>query len=265
MSETRPSGLGSFAVLVLALMVVAIATTIGVTLLATEAPRGLTPWLFAYFLSTIELLVGMWTLNAFARARCRYRPSGATIRMVWSVLAVYAMLGLAAIVLYTLARQSDGAGDVRFAAGFVAGTVFFAVVSVILYGYDLFFTTQEQPILEKRKAHAAQSVSLLPVLAGLRALHPNDPAMLQQLSRLIKRLEGAQLALSHSHGGGAGSYDDGPLQGLDPAAEQTIRTATAQLSVEIASLDPKTLADKFSALDRATTQIESAIGILHLT
>jgi hypothetical protein len=206
-----------FAFAIIGATAMAVITTATVGYLVSSPPRGFTFWLGVGFLCVIEFIAGLLVLNHFSRARSEYRPSGATLSAVYGIAAAYAVLALLAIVIYWMVRKDDGSQDGIFAAIFMVLTVVMSLLAFLLYAYDLHFQSSKRPADATRAQHKISAKSLAPLLSSLRTFKTDDDSLRHRASVALKKLETIETALSHSHGGGSGSWEGG---GRHPAPQQ---------------------------------------------
>lgn len=250
-----------FVALILGVTVLVMGATLGVGMLVTTAPRGIMFWYGWGFAMFVEFLIGMFTANLFARQRSRYRPSGATMMMVYIVIAIYAVLGMASILVYVGLRDENGASDPIFFAVMIVVSLIAVVLVAVVYGYELFFQGKMAPVLEKRREHAGKALDLGIVLSTLQSGRAPTDELITRRGRVAKRLEAVQTALAHSHGGGVGSYEGGRGHELDPAAERELASAAAQIEELAHSLPAEAdgYAEGLAQLERLTTKMENAV------
>ncbi|HRU04219.1 MAG TPA: hypothetical protein P5137_00420 [Candidatus Brocadiia bacterium] len=206
-SEGRPNTL-KFVGFVFLLTVLAIGITWGVVFTFYE--KGKPPFMVmvvAGFLSAIEGLIGLGIMNQIARLWYKFRPSTPALIATWAVGGAYAVLGLVALLIYWAVRPEKDPPDKVFFALSAVVTFGFVALAMFIYNFDLFRQGRERPALDKRAEHGRKAHTLAEVISIVRGLDVKDPALLKRLDTLTKTLEGVEVALKHSHGGGVGSYE----------------------------------------------------------
>jgi len=247
-----------FMLLVAVLTSVVVAATIGIFMLVTEPPHGFTSWSFLWFVSAIEVIAGLLTLNHFARARSEYKPSGAASIAVWYVFGLYAVVGLLMIAGYAIFANDDGRYDVKFAAAMIGLTVFATVLAAILTGWDLKFEKQERPVARQREQHRNLAAELQNASRSLAAAQ-TPPDQLPRIQAMNKRLDAAFAALTHSHGGGVGSHESGSDSAIVAADELQLRHAVDQLQQAVGQLNTTSPAPDLTQIERSIVTLESAL------
>ena len=230
-------------------------------------PRGFMFWTLLGFVCSVEFLAGVWTVNAFARARCQYRPSGATLAATYGIVAAFAATGILGILLYWLFRDDQGSRDPAFAAAmFAVGAAWF-VLAFLLYAHDLRVQGVARPALDKRAEHLSLSHSLKASLARLRSLAPPSADLRKRAELLAKKLETAQSSLSHSHGGGIGSWEAGRANPANPEMDLRIRAAVESIDSALAPIpsgDDPAFAPALAELERHAATLSAAVAALGL-
>lgn len=218
--EPRPL---KFILTILGLTAIAMATTAAVGYLVTDPPREFMFWIGMGFLCTVEFLFGILAVNTFARSRCEYRPSGAILAISYGIIGAFALSGLLSIIVYSIVRDDEGSRDGAFTAVMMALTVFWFIVAFLLYAYDLHAQAVARPAKEKRAEHKNYARSLAPLLSALRAFKTTDDGVRTRVSIALKKLESIDGALSHSHGGGIGSWEGGRQHPSPSGEDQSIQ------------------------------------------
>jgi hypothetical protein len=244
-----------FVLAVIGLTATAILVTATGGYLVTEPPRGFMVWVGIGFLCTIEFLAGILTVNIFARARCEYRPSGAILAITYGIIGAFAASGLLSIVVYWVLRDSEGSKDGAFTAAMMAITVFWFIVAVVLYAYDLHSQAVARPSKEKRAEHKNVAKSLAPLLSALRAFKTTDDSVRTRVSVALKKLESIDGAFSHSYGGGMGSWEGGRQHPSPSGEDQTLQENAGRL----ASLAPRFSGGIATDVGSTLTEIEQCI------
>ena len=230
-------------------------------------PRGFMFWTLLGFVCSVEFLAGVWTVNAFARARCKYRPSGATLAATYAIVGAFAGTGVLGILVYWLFRDEQGSRDPAFAAAmFAVGAAWF-VLAFLLYAFDLRVQGAARPALDKRAEHLSRANSLKTSLATLRSLQPASGDLRIRAETLAKKLETAQTSLSHSHGGGIGSWEAGRANPADPELDLRIRAALESIDSSLARIpsgDDPAFASALPELERLAANLSAAVAALGL-
>lgn len=224
-------------------------------------------WVGVGFLCLIEFLAGILTINIFARARCDYRPSGAILAISYGIIGAFAASGLLSIAAYWVLRDDEGSKDGVFTAVIMVITVFWFIVAFLLYAYDLHFQAIARPAKEKRAEHKNYSRSLAPLLSALRAFQTTDDKIRTRVSIALKKLESVDGALSHSHGGGIGSWEGGrqhpSSSGEDQALQENIENLVSlapQLSGGATTDAGATLAE----LEQCVEKVSRSLDVIEL-
>jgi len=191
--------------------------------LVSAPPRGFMFWVSIGFVCTIEFLVGTLYINIYARNHCEYRPGGAIQAITYGIVGVYAVLGLISIILYGAARDATGGSDGVFAAIMLVLTTISFIAAVLLYAYDLHSQSLAKPMSDKRSEHRGYAVSLVPAFQALREITTDDYGFRRRLAIVEKKIQVVEVALSHSHGGGLGSWESGSTHPISPDQDQIIR------------------------------------------
>lgn len=260
MKNSRRAGTTKFVALILGLAVLAILATLGIAYLVSGEPRGFMFWAFTWFLCGMEFLVAMLTVNIFARSACRYRPSGAAIAITYGIVAVYALLGLVSIIVYQLVRNEEGSWDAAFTGVLAGETVLLFVAAAFIYAHDLYTQGVAAPALEKEAEHDALAQLLRTCLRALREAAASTPEQRQALEIIVKKLEGVEAALSHSHGGGLGSWET--PKGSNSQRDEGLRVDLERLSFAVSGL-PSSEAEGFAvALDEISRVASKLAGVI---
>ena len=246
------------------LAILAVATPMTVAMLVTEAPRGFIFWMLTMFLCFAELAIYGLAMGALAAKAGKPRTSGASAILLWMIVAAYLAVGLVTILIYWAVRDSENPPDKVFAAIFGAITVAFFILAGLVRTWDLYFQGMERPVMERRAEHARKARSLAPLMARIRALPlEGDDRVLAD--RMVKRLETAETALKHSHGGGLGSHEGGAQHVVDPAAEADMDARIDDLDGVVAQLESGGVdADGLAKLESVARSVEALVTALDL-
>ena len=251
----RPSP-AKFILSIIGLTFLAMFSTAAIAYLVTSPPREFMFWVSTGFLCTIEFLVGIIWVNNFARARCEYRPSGATIAITYGIVGAFAASGLLSIIIYRIFRDADGTKDNVFTAVLMGITVFWFIIAALLYTYDLHTQGVARPALLKRTEHRGYARSLKHILAALREVRMSDDGHRTRLAVIAKKIETLDAALSHSHGGGTGSLEAGRSHEIAPEQDQVIQQGIQTIQ----GIVPRLAAASQSDAETAVTEIEQCVA-----
>lgn len=213
---------------------------------------GMMFWLLTGFLVFVESLVGLLSLNIFLRERCAFRPSGPTLMAVYFLVGVFFLVGLVSIIIYAVVRSqisvTTGPDRIFFAIMALEVMVFF-VITGFAYGYDLFFSGRERPIMEAREEHQRKALSVKSAISALDQLKLEDSESRLRVDAIRKRLSTVQQALDHSHGGAGYSYEEGRQGSLAPEDQQRLTDFVGQLEDAAFNLDSSSSEALNSSLD----------------
>jgi len=186
-------------------------------------------WVGVGFLCATEFLFGVLTVNIFARAKCQYRPSGAVLAITYKMVGAFAMSGILSIVVYWIVRDKDGTKDGLFTAVLMAITTFWFIVAFLLYANDLRTQAADRPAQEKRGEHKGYARNIKAALIGIRSVRTDSVERRRSLEVIAKKLEAIDVALSHSHGGGASSWEAPPSCSSNAGQDQVIQASIGTL------------------------------------
>ena len=257
-----------FLLAVIGLTASAMFVTATIGYLVTEPPRGFMWWIGVGFLCTIEFLAGILTVNIFARARCQYRPSGATLAITYGIVGAFAASGLLSILIYSIVRDKEGTKDGVFTAVLMAITAVWFIVAFLLYAYDLHRQAIARPSQEKRAEHQGYSRSLVPILSAIRALKTDNNERRTRLAIIAKKLEKLCGSLAHSHGGGTGSWETGQSHPVAPEQDQEIREnieGIGRITHQITTGESTDIDSAMTQIEQGVTRISSAVNTLGLS
>ena len=255
-----------FMLIILGIGLLVAVTTIFVGHTISPKPLGFIAWTTIGFLCFVEFLFTILGVNGLVGRRRRRRPSGVVLVISYYIVGIYTAVGLVSIILYSVGRSESGSGDRSFMAILMAETVLAFVIVVLLYAYDFFIASTSQAQMERREHHAGESRSVRASLAALGNLTLSDPPLLQRREALVKKLQKAETALAHSHGGGIGSREGGWQHPADPAAEQAVDEAVNGLGYVSSKLAaPAEVAQTLAEMDGLANQLQSALDRLQLT
>lgn len=256
-----------FILSIIGLTALVMLTTGIISFLVTSPPRGFMFWVSTGFLYTVEFLVGILWVNTFARASCEYRPSGAVLAITYSIVGAFAASGLLSIIVYWVFRDANGSKDDVFTAILMGITVFWFAIAFLLYAYDLYTQARERPAMAKRAEHREYARSLKPILAAIRSVKPADDEHRNRLALLAKKIETLDGSLSHSHGGGIGSWEAGRSHQLSPEHEQAIQQSILSIEGVIPRLGNGSgpdFASAISEIEQSVARISIAVDALGL-
>ena len=265
--ESRsPAGV-KFVLLVLALTGVAIGATAAVAYIFSSPPRGTMFWFVTVFLCAVEFLAGILAVNILALSRAKYRPSGAILAITYVMVLLYAASGLIATVVYLALRSKSGSGDGKFLAVFLLITLLWFIIVAVLYAQDLFSQDTTRAVTEKRADHDRRARSLKTTLSKIRAVRTDDDNLRARLAVLAKRLEGAETALAHSHGGGVGSWETGKAHPLSPEDDKVLAECIdniGEIADRIPLRDLEEVGAAISEMETCATRLSSKVDALDL-
>ena len=244
-----------FIALRLGLTALVMFVTILVGLLIANFSPSFMFWIAIGFLCLIEFIAGLFSVNHYARASAQLRPTGATVAIVWVLIGLFTITGFLAIVVYWVIRDGDGSGDSAFAGVLIALTTGWSIIAIILFSHDLKHQAVNQPVMATRAEHRRQAHSLVASLVLLKGITVNDNRNRVRLDHLVKKLEMIDTALSHSHGGGVGAWEDVGGGDDSPSASDDIRTAVeriVELIQRAGSTSPDDLAPCLESLEEET-------------
>ena len=263
--ESRGPAAVKFVLLVLGLTGVAIGATAAVAYVFSSPPRGAMFWFVTVFVCVIEFLAGILAVNILALSRAKYRPSGAILAITYVMVMLYAASGLIATVVYLALRREDGSNDSRFLAVFLLITLLWFIIVAVLYAQDLF--SQDTTRTEKRADHDRRARSLKTALSTIRAVRTDDDKLRARLAVLAKRLEGAEIALAHSHGGGVGSWETGKAHPLSHEDDKVLAECIDKIG-EIADRIPlgnqEEVGPAISEMETCASRLSSKVDALDL-
>lgn len=255
-TDTQRPSPAKFVFSIVGLTFLAMFATAAIAYLVTSPPREFMFWVSTGFLCTIEFLVGILWVNIFARARCDYRPSGATIAITYGIVGAFAASGLLSIIIYWISRDADGTKDNVFTAVLMGITVFWFIIAALLYTYDLHTQGVARPALLKRAEHRGYARSLKPILAALRDFRTVNDGHRMRIAVIAKKVETFDAALSHSHGGGIGSLEAGRSHEITPEQDQIIQQGIQTIQ----GILPRLSSESQSDTEVALTEIEQCVS-----
>lgn len=213
-----------------------VAATVVASFLIAERADGFIFWMRTGFLCFIELLVGALIIgNALSLPR-GFRPSNATMILVYGVVALYALGGIIAILIYQPVRNPEAPQDLPFAGFFLAGTTIAFVMAAFLWAYDVYFRHSYEEVEETRADHRRHSQNLRRYILVLQSLSPADPGNAQELHQCIRLLERLELNLNHSHGGRTGISEYATEMSSNRANELDIALAIEEIGDSVERL-----------------------------
>lgn len=236
----------------------------------TSPPRGFLFWTTCGFLTFIQFVAGMMSVNLLLRSKSAYRPSGATMAIVYALIGIYAIVGIISIIIFRLFfYQEDGAGDASFGAVLAIETVAFFSIALLVYVYDLHTQASEKPATENKEKHRKAGVSLDAVIGQIKTIKLEDDKLSERLRQLTKHLEGSSTSLKHSHGGGVGSWEGGKQNSVSETLANDIQEQTDKLLLAISTLQKQGAADDEIAeavgkMEHCAFQCDSIVTSNHL-
>jgi hypothetical protein len=210
----------------------------GVTIFAAmsfvrQPDRGFMFWMTTGFILFIETLI-------FAGAMGLLAGKGSSTPIILAntrVVLILGVVGLASIIIYHVIRDPDAPADKAFGAVMAIEVTVAIAVIILLRAWDTYFNAMTAPIAAQRREHAVKGRSLQAQLVRLRGLSWTDNELAMRADRILKRLEAAQGALAHSHGGGGGSREAGQLQAVRPEDDEQIQSLLGQLDSAVSDLE----------------------------
>lgn len=259
-SRDQSQGPWKFLAAVIGLTAFAIAMTVIVAYFVTSPPREFMFWVWVGFLCTIEFLLGILYVNTFARDRCEYRPSGATLAITYGIVAAFAVSGFISIFAYWAIRDEQGSSDIVFSGVLMALIVFWFVIAFFLYAYDLHSQSVLRPAQKKRTEHQGLSRNLKQFLYALHEVKTDSDIIRKRIETIIKKAEMAETALAHSHGGGSGSWESNQPNLINPERNQVILNSINSLN----SIVPKLSQSLSENHETVFEELEQYIGQISL-
>lgn len=187
-------------VFVFALLIIGATLLLGLAL--TESPRGFMTWALIGFICWFEFVFAMLAGHFLWVKGKEQVVSGAMMAIVFKVAGSYTVIGILTVLLFAIIPgQSDQRDKVFAALMFLESAIFFAI-GVALYYSDLHQQKADAPALEQREQHAVKAFTLQGVLQTMRSVRVEDTQFLGRHDALMKKIERAEQALAHSHGGG---------------------------------------------------------------
>lgn len=185
---------------------------VGATLLLAftlfSAPRSTFVLAAIGFICWLELLFGMMIGLSLVKGEGEGGPSVAMNAILFKVASLYGIVGVITIVAFAFMPESTGRDNIFGATLFLESVLFFIIGATLCYN-DIRFQAKDAPVLAQREQHAVKSFSLQSVLMTMRGIRMEQPDLLSRCDALMKKLEKAEQALAHSHGGGlAGGIPD---------------------------------------------------------
>ncbi|MCY2927569.1 MAG: hypothetical protein NT031_19445 [Planctomycetota bacterium] len=265
MPPTERSRAGFMIAMVSLMFLIAVGVTIAAAFLFVEHDRGFLFWVTTGLLVFIELVAYSFVLSLLVGRAGGVKVSTPMIVASWRILALYALVALTSVVIYSLLRDKDHPSDKIFATVLMIETALGLLGVMLVRSWDIYFQANEQPMLAHREAHRTMARPLGPVLERLRAIRLADPPMAVRLGRLMKRLETVEQALSHSHGGGVGSREAGVTHPGAPDAQELIAQGIADLDAVATGLEAGTNSDAFLAEgEKLATRLQGGVSALEL-
>jgi hypothetical protein len=238
------------------MFLLAVAVTIAAAFLIVEKDRGFLFWLTTGFAIFVELAAYSLALGLLTAKARKKQISTPMVVVSWVVLVVYAVVGVASIIIYSAIRDADRPADKAFGAVLMIETAVAFLLVLLFRSWDLFFQAGQPPIALRREEHRAKGLTLQPLLVRLRAVNWGEPVLAVRADKVLKRLDVVQSALMHSHGGGIGTREAGQTHIIDPVAENGIQGALAEFESAVAALEAGT------DIERQVVQVESIAGRL---
>ena len=187
-------------VFVFALLIIGATLLLGLAL--TTPPRDFMTWAVIGFICWFEFIFAMLAGHFLLVKGKEQSVSGAMMAIVFKVAGSYTIVGLVTVLLFAIIPgQSDQRDKVFAALMFLESAIFFAI-GVALYYHDLHQQQADAPALEQREQHAVKAFTLQGVLHTMRSVKVEDVQFLSRHDAPMKKIERAEQALAHSHGGG---------------------------------------------------------------
>jgi hypothetical protein len=183
------------------------------------------------------------------------------------MVLLYAASGLIATVVYLALRSKNGSSDGKFLAVFLLITLLWFIIVAVLYAQDLFSQDTARAVNEKRADHDRRARSLRTTLSKIRAVRTDDDNLRARLAVLAKRLEGAETALAHSHGGGVGSWETGKAHPWSPEDDRVLTECIDKIgdvADRISLSDQQELGASVSEMETCAARLSSKVDALDL-
>ncbi|MBI5723782.1 MAG: hypothetical protein HZA50_07490 [Planctomycetes bacterium] len=229
-------------VVTLAFIVLAAATIVTPMLLTYDSPqsRGFMFWFITGFVCFIEFLFYVLVTGALAGRIKKVRAGGAIAVATWGLVGLYGFAGLTALIVYALVRDPQGPSDLTFCTIFGLITLLVFMAAAGMRAFDIWVQGQGQGpgAAAIREAHVEKARTLAPVIGIIKSVAFADPAIVARVDRLVKKLEGVEISLKHSHGGGIGSREAGFVHKLDPALDSQATNLIYELEQTGSALAP---------------------------
>jgi len=189
-------------VLVFVFALLIIGGTLMLGLAWTTPPRGFMTQAVIGFICWFEFVFAMLAGHFLWMRGKEKSVSGAMMAIVFKVAGSYTFIGLLTVILFgVFSVQSDQRDKMLAALMFLESAIFFAI-GVALYYHDLSQQQADAPALEQREQHSVKAFSLQGILHTMRSVKMEDAQFLSRHDALMKKIERAEQALAHSHGGG---------------------------------------------------------------
>jgi hypothetical protein len=268
MAESKPVQVsGKYVTITIVLSVIAILATALIGYFVTSFPRGLIVWSTITLLCVIEFFFCILSINILLTNRSRYKPSGATLAITYGIIFLFGLSDIITIIVYRFLRNFSGTKDTAFIAILIGLMIFWSIIASIIYANDLRTKATFQPVIQKRAEHRQLAQLILPLINTIRSIKAKSDVDRVRLSILIKNLESINTSLSHSHGGGSGSWDSPPLNQIPPNQEKIIQDNIFKISQnlpELSNNDANTYLPPLSEIEQCVTNISSIINNLGL-
>ncbi len=254
-NEAQRQSSAKFVFSLLGLTLVALVTTSIIAYIVSSPPRGTVFWAVIGSICAVEFLLGVLSVNQFSRAQCQYRPSGATLSITYSIVGAFAVCNFISIALYRLLGDARGGSDGIFRAILMGIAALWFIVAVLLYSFDLHSQASAYAVKATRAKHQGYARSLGPVLTEIRSVRTDDDTHRSRLAVISKKLETIDVALSHSHGGGQGSWEH--PSGLSVAEDKN--QAVQDILVAIQQILPRLSGGNSSDIESAISDLEGCV------
>ena len=213
------------------------------------------------FVCWLELLFALMIAISLVKGEGEGGPTFAMTAILFKVASLYGIVGVLTIVGFALIPESSGRDNVFGATIFLESVIFFIIGATLCYK-DIRFQAELAPVVEQREKHVVKSFSLQGVLMTMRGIRLQEPELLSRSDALMKKMEQAEQALAHSHGGGlAGNLPD------PKAFEEQISQAVeglAESSTSLAGDNPEATSEILGRMEQHVNHLHAALASARL-
>jgi hypothetical protein len=250
-------------VLSIGLALFALALAWAIAFVVSSPPRSFVFWVTLDFVSFAIIVACLLGLNAAARAKSGYRPSGAVMAGVGAIFTLDVLITLISIVLYGSVIVGSAQRDLYFAAWVAGVNGLFFIAAAFLYGHDIAARVQEAPVLQARSDLQGCGDRLDAVIDRLSRLGAGRGAVQMRLDRVMRDLRTLRTEIVHTSGGGLGSWESGGGKGPVISAgdlEASLGRIAGALD-EFAASEEAQWSEKVSAIEKSIGSLQSAVSI----